>query len=128
MQSSRPSYTQRNLNCEYLMFLVGAIFVGFIVAWVFPVQYAMMADHAPKAAGSAMGFLLMLVFLGSVPAAPLEGWLIQAAGGWSTSSGYIVGFVVAAAAAVVAMLLQLFTKDASAVVKRHRTAASDVSA
>ncbi|GEO28022.1 MFS transporter [Alicyclobacillus acidoterrestris] len=94
------------------MMWVVLLFWGLGLNAVFPVQYAMMADHAPKAAGSAMGFLLMLVFLGSVPAAPLEGWLIQIGGGWNSYSGYIMGFFVAAVASIVAMLLQLFTKDA----------------
>ncbi|MCL6444551.1 MAG: MFS transporter [Alicyclobacillus sp.] len=95
------------------MMWVVLLFWGLSLNAVFPVQYAMMADHAPKATGSAMGLLLMLVFLGSVPAAPLEGWLIQIGGGWSTSGGYIAGFFVAAAASMVAMILQLLTKDAS---------------
>ncbi|WP_436663791.1 hypothetical protein ACOALA_17625 [Alicyclobacillus acidoterrestris] len=33
MQLPQPSYTVRNLFYEYLMFLVGALFVGGMVAW-----------------------------------------------------------------------------------------------
>ncbi|MFB5191302.1 hypothetical protein [Alicyclobacillus fastidiosus] len=51
MQSSRPSYTQRNLNYEYLMFLVGAIFIGFIVAWAqFPHGFTRAATFGSGAA------------------------------------------------------------------------------
>jgi hypothetical protein len=43
-----------------------------------------------------------------VPAAPLAGILIQSLGGWGVANGYIVGFVVAAAASLLATLLQWF--------------------
>jgi MFS family permease len=78
---------------------------------VFPVYYAMMADHAPKASGSAMGLLLMLTFLGTLPASPMAGWLIDHFGGWNNPRGYLAGFVVGAGAALLAMILQYFTKD-----------------
>ncbi|WP_213989422.1 MFS transporter [Sodalis sp. dw_96] len=78
---------------------------------VYPVYYAMMADHAPKASGSAMGLLLMLTFLGTLPASPMAGWLIDHFGGWNNPRGYIAGFAVGAGAALIAMILQYFTKD-----------------
>ncbi|QKJ85598.1 MFS transporter [Paramixta manurensis] len=78
---------------------------------VFPVYYAMMADHAPKASGSAMGLLLMLTFLGTLPASPLAGWLIDHFGGWNHAGGYLAGFAVGSAAALLAAILQFFTRD-----------------
>lgn len=89
------------------------LFWGGALNAVFPVYYAMMADHAPKATGSAMGLLLMLVFLGTVPATPIGGLLIQHMGGWGQARGYILGFAVATCAAILAALLQaIFTRDA----------------
>jgi MFS family permease len=89
------------------------LFWGGALNAVFPVYYAMMADHAPKATGSAMGLLLMLVFLGTVPATPIGGLLIEHMGGWNHAQGYILGFAVATGAGVLAALLQaLFTRDA----------------
>ncbi|WP_213992938.1 MFS transporter [Sodalis sp. dw_96] len=78
---------------------------------VFPVYYAMVADHAPKASGSAMGLLLMLTFLGTLPASPLAGWLIDHFGGWDHPQGYLIGFAVGSGAAILAAVLQCFTHD-----------------
>lgn len=89
------------------------LFWGGALNAVFPVYYAMMADHAPKATGSAMGLLLMLVFLGTVPATPIGGLLIQRFGGWQHAQGYIIGFAVATGAGLLAAALQaIFTRDA----------------
>ncbi|TKI04305.1 MFS transporter [Martelella alba] len=85
---------------------------------VFPVYYAMMADHAPKASGSAMGLLLMLTFLGTLPASPLAGWLIDHFGGWDNAQGYLAGFVVGSVAALLAAILQFFTRDNAAAIPR----------
>jgi MFS family permease len=88
------------------------LFWGGALNAVYPVYYAMMADHAPKATGAAMGLLLMLVFFGSVPATWAGGVLIQTLGGWHKASGYIAGFMVATLAALIAALLQgVFTRD-----------------
>jgi len=53
----------------------------------------------------------MLTFLGTLPASPMAGWLIDHFGGWNNPRGYVAGFAVGAAAALIAMILQYFTKD-----------------
>jgi MFS family permease len=64
----------------------------------------------PKASGSAMGLLLMLTFLGTLPASPLAGWLIDNFGGWNSAQGYLIGFGVGSVAALIAAILQYFTR------------------
>lgn len=86
------------------------LFWGLALNAVFPVFYAMIADHAPEATGSGMGLLLLLTFLGQVPATPLAGFLIDAFGGYKAMGGYVAGFAIAAA--LVAMALMWFgTRD-----------------
>ena len=95
-----------------LSVILALLFWGLALNAVFPVYYAMIADHSPGATGSAMGLLLMLVFLGSVPANWLGGVMITALGGYSSASGYYLGFAVGAAASLVALVLQgLGTRD-----------------
>jgi MFS family permease len=95
-----------------LSVILALLFWGLALNAVFPVYYAMIADHSPRATGSAMGLLLMLVFLGSVPANWLGGVMITALGGYSSASGYYLGFAVGAAASLVALVLQgLGTRD-----------------
>lgn len=85
--------------------VVVLLFWGLALNAVFPVFYAMIADHAPSATGSAMGLLLMLTFFGQVPATPLGGYLIDVFGGYHAVGGYVADFAIGAAAAIVALLL-----------------------
>ncbi len=118
------------LSCWYAICVFSLIFIsGISMLWVillmwglglnavFPVYYAMMADHAPKASGSAMGLLLMLTFLGTLPASPLAGWLIDNFGGWNSAQGYLIGFGVGSVAALIAAILQYFTRDNNSAAK-----------
>jgi MFS family permease len=100
-----------------LSVILALLFWGLALNAVFPVYYAMIADHSPDAAGSAMGLLLMMVFLGSVPANWIGGSLIGAMGGYGSASGYYVGFGIGAAASLIAFLVQwLGTRDAPSLV------------
>jgi len=71
------------------------LFWGLALNAVFPIFYAITADNAPEATGSAMGLLLMLTFFGQVPASPLAGYLIDHYGGYKQIGGYVAGFAIA---------------------------------
>ena len=64
-----------------------------------------------------MGLLLMLTFLGTLPASPLAGWLIDNFGGWNSAQGYLIGFGVGSVAALIAAILQYFTRDNNSAAK-----------
>ena len=92
--------------------IIVLLFWGLALNAVFPVFYAMIADHAPQATGSAMGLLLMLTFFGQVPAAPLGGYLIDAFGGYHQMGGYLGTFILGALASALALILIWFaTRD-----------------
>jgi len=82
------------------------LFWGLALNAVFPIFYAITADNAPEATGSAMGLLLMLTFFGQVPASPLAGYLIDHYGGYKQIGGYVAGFAIAVAACLLSATLR----------------------
>lgn len=88
---------------------------GLVANSVWPIYYAAVSDVAPAGATStANGIVTTAMFIGGGIAPVAMGNVISLGGGWSSSTGYAVCFLLMAVCAAVGALLQCFARQVRA--------------